>query len=222
MASPLRLLACLLAAYTASAAITQKGLDLNAGYFHGRSANIVFKPEETASPDAHVMFVDQAAVLQQDDQSSIPTQTISDVISRSFGVLPPHTDSPSFVQTSFFKRARANLVLSIMSVGSSLLQASDDLPNLRALAAKSGVKSLDLSESAFPHTDVATLASIATGRSPSEHGIVGCEWQDSQGETVKAYSSPQSASYRANVADILGQSFRGQSLTVSFSGTCLS
>jgi hypothetical protein len=71
----------------------------------------------------------------------------------------------------------------------------------------------------IPTNTLAILANIATGTTPSTHGIVGPTWRRPvTGETIHAYD-PSGLSFSANIADILLQETAGLSLVVSASAS---
>lgn len=60
---------------------------------------------------------------------------------------------------------------------------------------------------------------MATGTTPSRHGIVGSAWRKpSSGKLIEAYDD-EGRSFSANIADILQQEWDGRSLVVSASGS---
>jgi len=71
-------------------------------------------------------------------------------------------------------------------------------------------------DESYPSSSVSLSTTIATGKYPSQHGIVSGIWKNKDGSEVSAFS-PSSGSKRANIADILFQTFDGNSLTVSAS-----
>ena len=74
-----------------------------------------------------------------------------------------------------------------------------------------------LNTQSLPTNTLTLLANIATGTTPSTHGIVGATWRRPvTGETVRAYDS-NGLSFAANIADILLQETNGLSLVVSAS-----
>jgi predicted AlkP superfamily pyrophosphatase or phosphodiesterase len=87
----------------------------------------------------------------------------------------------------------------------------NQLPELKVLNLAG--KRMNIARVGYPQDNIATLATLVTGQTPSVHGIVNKEWFSSNG-AMKAYRSkalPQSASF----VDIVSQAFEGKSLTVS-------
>jgi len=69
---------------------------------------------------------------------------------------------------------------------------------------------------AYPQDSVASLATLATGNTPSVHGIVNKQWRSERGSPVVAYKA-QALPTVASVFDIISQVFEGRSLVVSAS-----
>lgn len=214
-------------ACVSSAPYSQFPSDIIGGYFPGRSADVIFKPVHYAEPDAEVIFVDQSGTLETKKSAitSIPAHNVADVITRALGVHPINADYyPSFLNSNFFKRPAANLLLSIESVGRETL-ANTKTPHFLALTQQTDVspikgaytEAFKLSEISYPLNSLSLAATLSTGTKPFRHGIVDKNWETASGVKKFAYAGA-SPSLVANVADIVSQSFQGKSLSVSFSG----
>eukprot|EP00462_Mataza_sp_D1_P025472 CAMPEP_0175131504 /NCGR_PEP_ID=MMETSP0087-20121206/6579_1 /TAXON_ID=136419 /ORGANISM="Unknown Unknown, Strain D1" /LENGTH=571 /DNA_ID=CAMNT_0016413801 /DNA_START=24 /DNA_END=1739 /DNA_ORIENTATION=+ len=200
--------------------------DVVAGYFPGRSADVVFKPVNHKPLDAELILVDQAGLLHRGNEDSLKAHNFADVVARGLGVPPVNSDfTPAFLGgANFFRRPRANLVLSIESLGANTLKAAK-LPHFMALTQQTDVSPikkanldvLALTDISYPNHPLSLSATLFTGTKPYQHGIVAPEWQSSSGSKKIAYKGTASA-LSANVADIVSQSFGGKSLIVSFSG----
>lgn len=194
--------------------------DVLQGFFPGRSGNIVLKSEIPEEPrDAEILFLDPSGqfLTASIERSVMSDYSIADVITATVGVQPVHTSgAPKFVKKNMFHRAHANLLLSVESVGSDLV-GKHDLSNLQALRERSPVKN-KLQYEAYPYDSLAVATSISTGEAPARHGVVGRYWRY-ENEHITAFSSQNSASYAqtATVADLMSQTFSGNSLTLSVS-----
>jgi hypothetical protein len=190
--------------------------DVQQGFYPGRSGNVVIRPQSHAGSDAATVLLDRAeqSVFQKTAESSMSFSHVADVVARALGVLPPNPSySPAVVSNNLFSRSKAHAIYTIPSVG-------------RDATHKYGMKSVEhlstinpsfsLTDEAYPSTPLSLLATVATGRHPQEHGIVGASFP-ADGKT--AYKSASSWSARANLADVLAQTFDGQSLLVSASAS---
>lgn len=54
-------------------------------------------------------------------------------------------------------------------------------------------------------------------RSPAVHGIVASSWVDKEGKSVQAFADNESSAQVASVADLVAQTFNGESLVLSVS-----
>ncbi len=89
----------------------------------------------------------------------------------------PHY-SPEFVANDLFNRPKANILLSVDSLGADTLQ-SFDLQHLQTLAAQHTAVPLD--HTSYPQNALATAATLATGANPAQHGIVANAWKKGNG-----------------------------------------
>ncbi len=130
----------------------------------------------TMQKDAMAFFIDQSGLVihPTNEQTSIKPVNVADVIIRSLGAMPakPQQTQASFLQTSFFHRPRADLLLNLESMGQeSLDSCGEHCPNLRAFgsavpAVKETVQSLQLEVN-----ELNSMASIATDLSESFNGV---------------------------------------------------
>lgn len=75
-----------------------------------------------------------------------------------------------------------------------------------------------ISSASYPISTATLLANLATGSTPSTHGIVGPSWRRANGDLVLAYDA-DALPVSANIADIIAQEFDGRSLVVSASAS---
>jgi len=108
------------------------------------------------------------------------------------GTSPVH-----FVKNSPFHRPSANVVVSVS--GNFVLL---DSPRVGELASSGATA--QLSSDFYPVTDVEALATISTGRAPSEHGLINS-------------ANPRTHLAVDGIADVLSKEFNGESIIVSAS-----
>lgn len=212
----------LLAAACIAVSATELPSSVSTTLFPGRSAPIVLQPREADEWDALAIVIDksQHQLHGARAETELPITSLADVATRTLGVRPLHrASSLSFVKSNPFHKVRAHVSIAVQAAGEELL-ASHQMNHLQHL--RNEHHSFKLTGHVYPASPVAMAASLATGAAPSEHGIVGDGWFNAQGQKVAAFSSAAAASVRANVADVLSQSFSGRSLTVSASANAAS
>lgn len=191
------LLAISSAAFAARSAATEEG------YFLGRSGDVVITgPKKMLQASIQTSFATK--------ESSIVDTQFQAAVMRQLGL--PFVDSDSTAETidiqhDIFNPARANLLVVVDGVTSEEL----NLRNVEISAPKAVRSSFLPSASA-----VSLLASMLTGATPREHGIVADKW-DYLGETEHAYIHvfPEVA----QIADALAQYSQGESNIVSASAS---
>eukprot|EP00808_Paulinella_micropora_P032124 g6280.t1 len=188
--------------------------DVTAGFFPGRSGSVVVKSLDRSVKEGLAIFVDRSGRYFKETQP-MRSSDIGDVVTRAFGVSPLNEGSffaAQFVDTNMFDRPKCNLLISLESLSTDMV----DTLGLHNLAKLRKQSSASMSFPSYPQDSVSEAASISTGRMPSEHGIVGSSWQENK-ETVHAFLEADAFSQTSTVADILSQTFQGQSLIVSAS-----
>lgn len=86
-------------------------------------------------------------------------------------------------------------------------------------------KKMSLSKSFYPSDSISSLTTIATGSSPSQHGIVGADWRQEtskssqQFKVVNAYGKSNSGRMTSSFSDLFFDAFNGRSLVVSASSS---
>jgi hypothetical protein len=191
-------------------------LDVQSGYLHGRSGHIVVKPLEQEKIDPAVIFIESSQYIKSKDLGSLPANNVADVITRTLGVEPMNPSySPRFVKSDLLHNARANALFSIESLGGDDISRLS-LSNLQVFQDLGATASL--SYNVYPQQSISLATTLATGKLPSEHGIVSKTWERRDGRTFAFVSEgPKAAPLVANVADVLQQTFNGESLIVSTS-----
>lgn len=189
------------------------------GFFDGRSGNMIVTSNVDASAevrqDAAVFFHSaDSSLLKADEQAQqLSFESVANILAGALGVHSTDDEqSLPFVQTS--RPVSAGLVIAIDSVSSADVKdfALNNLAALQAASAKS-----QLSSASYPQNSVNLLESAFTGVSPSVHGIIASSWKDKNGKDVTAFVDEQSTAQVANVADLVAQTFNGESLILSVS-----
>lgn len=179
--------------------------------YMGRSADITIESETTQ---------DSVMLLKGEQFSSTQINNLedtrfADLFSHVMGSQPFHVDADrtGFPSSSLFNKPRAALLVAVDSVGSGIL---NKFPTLSILK---NVQTSKITTPAVATNTHMLLATLATGVTPSEHGIVGPFWRRPVvGSLVEAYSS-EGPSFSANLADIISQESKGKSLVISASSS---
>jgi hypothetical protein len=202
---------------TTASIISGSSQDLPADYFYGRSGDLLVR--STQKSDSSIVYISEYDLVQPSDDRLLKAEGVAGTVARALGVVPPPQSAlPSFLQTTFFHRAQANLLIALDGVGSSDFK---DMPNLQGLNRgsfpKGRVQSLELEKDECSSDSVALLSCLSSGYPASKTGIVKSAWKTVNGNQ-EAFSSPESWSAKANLADRVIQSFDGKSVALSFSG----
>lgn len=175
-------------------------------YFPGRSAQIVISPNDIQD-GSFLLLLNNERIIKHSQANEIDEISVADLIGHLLGtpILNDEASRTSFPISSVFNKPTANLLFVIDGIesdyGQQLLQVQG--------------QKLKINKIAYPEDTIASLTTIASGQTPSAHGIVGGSWRH-KGRTLYAYSTVQSRI--ANFIDVLSQSFVGESLTLSVSG----
>jgi len=195
-------------------------VDVKSGYYQGRSGHIILKPTNTPpqTKDLLAIFMDKSGKYfdrASAKASDMDIYNVADVIARGVGIQPMNADYvPDFVKSSVFARPQANLLIELESIGADLLQ-KHNTKNLQNF--KDDQIAVKVNSEAYPQNSLSVATSMATGKSPAVHGIVGKVWSKKSGELVQAFMGEDSSAAVASFVDILGQSTKGKSLMVSVS-----
>jgi hypothetical protein len=183
------------------------------GYYAGRSADIIIQSESATVQDSVIFF--KGDQLRTTELKQVEDAQFADMFAHVMGTQPFHVDADrnGFPSTSLFNKPKAAAVVVVESVGSEILSKYPTL----ALLQNAHISALTTQST--PSNTHTLLANLATGTTPSKHGIVGASWRRPvSGEYVSAYS-PSGLSFSANIADILLQETNGLSLVVSASAS---
>ncbi|EGG17303.1 hypothetical protein DFA_08296 [Cavenderia fasciculata] len=132
---------------------------------------------------------------------------ISTLISHVMGTLPLNNeDRTGFPQVSLFNKPKLNLFFALDSVSKE---------NLKSLTFLNG-ESVQIEKNFYPMDSVSELTTIFSGVTPSEHGIVGANWENKYAEKVESFSRGHLSS-KINLADVQDRTFQGKSIIVSSS-----
>jgi hypothetical protein len=183
------------------------------GYFAGRSADIIIQSEDSSVQDSIIFLKgDQFSTTELNE---LEDTRFADLFAHVMGTQPFHIDADrtGFPTSSLFNKPKASAIVVIDSVGAEMLRKYPTLSLLQNGHAAS------ISTKSIPANTITLLANLATGTSPSSHGIVGETWRRPvTGELVNAYDY-NGLPFAANIADILLQETNGLSLVVSASGS---
>jgi len=175
-------------------------------HFPGRSGQIIISPSNIQDGST-LLILNNERVIKHTKASEIDEISVADLIGHLLGtpILNDEASRKSFPSTSVFNRPTANLLFVIDGIdaefGKQFLQLEG--------------QKLRLNRVAYPEDNIASLATLSSGQTPSVHGIVSGSWSH-KGRTLYGYSSVQSRT--ANFVDMLSQSFNGEPLTLSVSG----
>jgi hypothetical protein len=188
-------------------------LPASLGYFAGRSADIIIQSEDYSVQDSIIFLKgDQFSTTTLNE---LEDTRFADLFAHVMGTQPFHIDADrtGFPTSSLFNKPKASAIVVIDSVGAEILRKYPTLSLLQNGHAAS------VSTKSVPANTLTLLANLATGASPSSHGIVGETWRRPvTGELVNAYDY-NGLPFSANIADILLQETNGLSLVVSASGS---
>eukprot|EP01101_Sappina_pedata_P003549 TRINITY_DN1427_c0_g1_i1.p1 TRINITY_DN1427_c0_g1~~TRINITY_DN1427_c0_g1_i1.p1 ORF type:complete len:523 (-),score=284.04 TRINITY_DN1427_c0_g1_i1:117-1685(-) len=199
-ATPLVLLLCLFFYL----AVTAHADTIPNGYFNGRSANHVVAPR-----NVETLKSDSAIVLKNVGHfggAQINDTEIADLISHfmSAGALNGAANRSQYPAVDVFAPAKANLLISVDYLGAD---SNSELANIGQV--------VSINKTAYPMSPISYLTTIATGVTPSVHGIVSSFWREFD-EIIKAYTA-EGQSLIGNFADFLSQNTQGKSAVVSIS-----
>jgi hypothetical protein len=190
---------------------------VDVAYYEGRSGNIILKPKTIQDNP----FLILSSTNQNQQSQALDDTLVSELVSYLVG--GPIIQSSSHLErdslasaveglpVSIFDKFKANLFVTIDGVGS---EAKEQFSSLKLF---SRGKQVPITKTSYPQDNIATLATFATGRTPSQHGIVGKSWNTPMGPFV-AYRA-EALPTVASVADIISQAFGGQSLILSASAS---
>eukprot|EP01103_Thecamoeba_quadrilineata_P019200 TRINITY_DN7672_c0_g1_i1.p1 TRINITY_DN7672_c0_g1~~TRINITY_DN7672_c0_g1_i1.p1 ORF type:complete len:505 (+),score=99.42 TRINITY_DN7672_c0_g1_i1:92-1606(+) len=171
------------------------------GLYEGRSSDIIISPKTLVEDDSFMILNIGESRYQKD---TIEDVEVADLVSHFLGTQPLSQNSRSALPPlDPFTKPRANLLITIEALGDETVSS---LP--------SGQK-LKLKKTVYPASISSVLNTLATGETPSLHGIVADSWKNG-GETVQAHSE-NGQTMLSNYADLLSQSYDGRSLTLSVS-----
>ena len=186
---------------------------------HPALIRVCFPPHLPQDVDTLAIVVDRSKTQLKgaSHEAELPVQHLADVATRVLGVQPVHPEYvPAFVEASPLAKVRANLLVAVESLGEDYL-SNHHMQHLQELRNKH--HSFKLVGQSYPRSATALSATLATGATVAQHGIVGDGWFTPDGVKQHAYESAAAAATVGSVADIVSQSFGGRSLTASVSST---
>lgn len=191
------------------------------GFYPGRSGDAVVQSLNAQEGEGLALFVDPSQRYFRklgSSGSQASSQDLGDVMTRSLGIQPLNGESGSsdfasdLVHSNLLDMPKANLFISLEGMEAQMVDELH-LSNLQTLSRTS---SASLRFPSYPQDSISEAASISTGKLPKEHGVVGSTWEQ-DGASVSAFLEATAFSNTATAADLLAQTFQGQSLIVSAS-----
>jgi len=172
--------------------------------YPGRSADVIVAPHNLNSREGTVFFQSNKDLSVEELEEKDLANLVCDAIGVS--LINEHSQS-KIPHGSAFDKSKANLFV--------VVDTSIDLYSLDDARVLNQGNGISLAKSAYPEDNIASIATMVTGTTPSVHGIVGRSWVDYTGRThaYRAGATPDVASF----VDIVSQSFQGRSLTISAS-----
>jgi hypothetical protein len=125
-----------------------------------------------------------------------------DFLSFSLGTPFLQSDLQLFTRSDVFQTQKANVLF--------VLDASDDDIPFNSF------QKITINQKYYPQDSVATLTTLITGYSPSDHGIVAKHWASPNGGIQKAYYAGALPEIQ-NFVDVLSRLYEGIPLTISAS-----
>lgn len=181
----------------------------NVEYYSGRSADIVIQSTNDVASGTSALLL-HGEQFNNNNLKSIEDTRVADLLAHVMGTQPFNADAnrKDFPKGNIFNKAKAALLFTLDAVSPDLLTA-----NLEHF------QRVELTTTSFPSNSFSMASSIATGASPSSHGIIAQQWLAPNGNKVNAHEGTAGASASANIADILAQEWSKASLTVSASAS---
>jgi len=189
---------------------------LEVSYYEGRSGDIILKPKRLQENPFLILSTTNGKTQSSPLDDTLVSELVSYLIGGPTIQATNNLERDSLsaaVQglssVSAFDKLKANLMVTIDGLGSDI---NDQYPSLKLL---NRGKHIPITKTAYPQDSISTMATLATGRTPSQHGIVSKYWNTPIGY-LTAYRA-QALPTVASVSDIVSQTFGGRSLIVSAS-----
>ncbi|GAM21793.1 hypothetical protein SAMD00019534_049680 [Acytostelium subglobosum LB1] len=178
-------------------------------YFSQRSADIII--ESPIFKQNSLLFL-KGNVYSNVELTNMKDVQIASLISHTMGTIPMGSDDRTgFPKLSVFNKPKLNLFFGLDGVSSADLSKA-------SLSFLNTENAINVEKSFYPMDSVAELATVATGVTPDVHGIVGSHWETPGAERMNAYRE-KAIALSANLADVLTQTYAGQSLIISGSSS---
>lgn len=225
----MKFLKSLLAFFAFSAVMVQatpqiSSSDISSSYFHGRSGEVLLSGRSGSSLDS--MCILSSDNLHVDSApSSLPMTDFSDLVLNTMGSNAMPLKSTSEAVTSFLEAShqlnakshpKAYVQFVVESVGESTIS---ELSLTHLSSSSSSAMKFHLSSSRVSPmpSSLSVATTLATGMSPSRHGIVSDSWVNTDGQQIQAFTTEQSFAQRENLADVITQRTDGQGFVLSVS-----
>jgi len=178
-------------------------------FYYGRSADILLQRKDLVEEKSAVFIPYNNFINSWPAGASLEEKSVADLISAVVGgpVINDETSRTNFPTINMFNKASANVLLMVDGI------SSDEARDMKVV--KQDGTFVPLTKSSYPQDLVSTSASMATGHSPSEHGIVGAQWFAGKSllEAYKQGAHP----LRASFADVIMQLYGGDVSVLSAS-----
>jgi len=192
-------------------AVSVQGDQNEVVYVPGRSGDIIVRRPMTDPQSSTLLLINKDSNTAS--SNTIDETSVADLISHVVGgpIVSESASRTAFPKGSVFDKSASNLLFVVDSFGGDVLKSFPDL-QINKLSGKQ----YQLQRSSYPEDSLATITSMSTGTSLSNHGIVAKSWNSPKGQQVVAYKA-QALTSTANVADVISQTFNGKSITLSMS-----
>jgi hypothetical protein len=112
-------------------------------------------------------------------EAELSVYNVADVVNRVLGLQPVHPEfAPAFLKANAFTKVKANVLIAVESLGEEYL-SNHHMSGLQQL--RNDHHSFKLLGHRYPASVAAMSATLATGASPTAHGVVADTWMNDQG-----------------------------------------
>lgn len=225
----MKFLTSLLALFAISAVMVQatpqiSSSDISSSYFTGRSGEVLLSGRSGSSLDS-MCILSSDSLRVESAPSSLPMTDFSDLVLNSMGSNAMPLKATSEAVTSFLEAShqldakahpKAYVQFVVESVGESTISqlALNHLSSSSPSSMKFHLSSARVSP--MP-SSLSVATTLATGMTPSRHGIISSSWLNADGHSVEAFTNEHSFAQRENLADVITQRTDGKGFVLSVS-----
>jgi len=181
-------------------------------FFYGRSADILLQRKDLTEEKSAVFIPSNNFINSWPAGASLEEKSVADIISAVVGgpVINEDVSRTNFPTINMFNKASANVLLLVDGI------SSDEAKDLKVV--KQDGTFVPLTKSSYPQDLVSTAASMSTGNTPSEHGIVGAQWFAGKSllEAYKQGAHPVIASFADVIMQLYGADVSVLSTSMSY------